>query len=76
MTDLEIARAAQPRALLATVEGLRLTGSAIAGTGKDGRVTKGDVIAHLERPQGEARPSPAAARSTSSSTRKSSPARK
>ena len=31
-----------------------------AGTGKDGRVTKGDVLAFLERPAAAARPAPAA----------------
>ena len=29
---------------------------AVSGTGKDGRITKGDVIAHLEKPVAEAKP--------------------
>jgi 2-oxoglutarate dehydrogenase E2 component (dihydrolipoamide succinyltransferase) len=32
------------------VEENKLDAAAMAGTGKDGRLTKGDVIAHLERP--------------------------
>jgi 2-oxoglutarate dehydrogenase E2 component (dihydrolipoamide succinyltransferase) len=39
------------------VEENKVDTSAVAGTGKDGRITKGDVIAHLEKP---AAPAPAA----------------
>ncbi|SLN13824.1 2-oxoglutarate dehydrogenase complex dihydrolipoyllysine-residue succinyltransferase [Oceanibacterium hippocampi] len=37
-----------------------LDAAAIEGTGKDGRVTKGDVIAHMEKPAPSAAPAPAA----------------
>ena len=32
------------------VEENKVDTAAVAGTGKDGRITKGDVIAHLEKP--------------------------
>jgi 2-oxoglutarate dehydrogenase E2 component (dihydrolipoamide succinyltransferase) len=38
------------------VEENKVDTSAVAGTGKDGRLTKGDVIAHLEKPAAEAKP--------------------
>jgi 2-oxoglutarate dehydrogenase E2 component (dihydrolipoamide succinyltransferase) len=38
------------------VEENKVDTGAVAGTGKDGRLTKGDVIAHLERPASEAKP--------------------
>ncbi|MGE0736157.1 MAG: 2-oxoglutarate dehydrogenase complex dihydrolipoyllysine-residue succinyltransferase [Alphaproteobacteria bacterium] len=37
----------------------RLDPAAVAATGKDGRLTKGDVIAHLEKPAAPAAPAPA-----------------
>jgi 2-oxoglutarate dehydrogenase E2 component (dihydrolipoamide succinyltransferase) len=39
-----------------------MSASAVAGTGKDGRVTKGDVIQALAQPKPSAAPAPAAAR--------------
>ena len=47
------------------VEENKVDTSAVAGTGKDGRLTKGDVIAHLEKPAAAAAPAPAAARAPS-----------
>jgi len=38
------------------VEENKIDTAAVAGTGKDGRLTKGDVIAHLEKPAAEAKP--------------------
>jgi 2-oxoglutarate dehydrogenase E2 component (dihydrolipoamide succinyltransferase) len=38
------------------VEENKVDTSAVAGTGKDGRLTKGDVIAHLEKPAAEVKP--------------------
>ncbi len=38
------------------VEENKVDTSAVPGTGKDGRITKGDVIAHLEKPAAEAKP--------------------
>ncbi|WP_374332025.1 2-oxoglutarate dehydrogenase complex dihydrolipoyllysine-residue succinyltransferase, partial [Aestuariivirga sp.] len=38
------------------VEENKVDTAAVAGTGKDGRLTKGDVIAHLEKPAAEAKP--------------------
>jgi 2-oxoglutarate dehydrogenase E2 component (dihydrolipoamide succinyltransferase) len=38
------------------VEENKVDTSAVTGTGKDGRLTKGDVIAHLEKPAAEAKP--------------------
>jgi 2-oxoglutarate dehydrogenase E2 component (dihydrolipoamide succinyltransferase) len=38
------------------VEENKVDPAAVTGTGKDGRLTKGDVIAHLEKPAAEARP--------------------
>jgi 2-oxoglutarate dehydrogenase E2 component (dihydrolipoamide succinyltransferase) len=38
------------------VEENKVDTAAISGTGKDGRLTKGDVIAHLEKPAAEAKP--------------------
>ena len=38
------------------VEENKVDTSAVPGTGKDGRLTKGDVIAHLEKPAAEAKP--------------------
>ena len=38
------------------VEEKKVDTAALAGTGKDGRITKGDVIAQLERPAVEAKP--------------------
>ncbi|WP_421693355.1 2-oxoglutarate dehydrogenase complex dihydrolipoyllysine-residue succinyltransferase [Aestuariivirga sp.] len=38
------------------VEENKVDTSSVAGTGKDGRLTKGDVIAHLEKPAAEAKP--------------------
>jgi len=40
----------------------QMSASAVAGTGKDGRVTKGDVIQALAQPKPSAAPTPAAAR--------------
>ena len=40
----------------------QMSASAVAGTGKDGRVTKGDVIQALAQPKPSAAPAPAAAR--------------
>jgi 2-oxoglutarate dehydrogenase E2 component (dihydrolipoamide succinyltransferase) len=37
------------------VEENKVDTAAVAGTGKDGRLTKGDVIAHLEKPAAEAK---------------------
>jgi 2-oxoglutarate dehydrogenase E2 component (dihydrolipoamide succinyltransferase) len=38
------------------VEENKVDTAAVVGTGKDGRLTKGDVIAHLEKPAAEAKP--------------------
>jgi 2-oxoglutarate dehydrogenase E2 component (dihydrolipoamide succinyltransferase) len=38
------------------VEENKVDTAAVSGTGKDGRLTKGDVIAHLEKPAAEAKP--------------------
>ena len=38
------------------VEENKVDAAAVTGTGKDGRLTKGDVIAHLEKPVAEAKP--------------------
>ncbi len=38
------------------VEENKVDTAAVAGTGKDGRITKGDVIEHLAKPAAEARP--------------------
>ncbi len=38
------------------VEENKVDTTGLAGTGKDGRLTKGDVIAHLEKPAAEAKP--------------------
>ena len=38
------------------VEENKVDPAAISGTGKDGRLTKGDVIEHLAKPAGEAKP--------------------
>ena len=38
------------------VEENKVDTTAVSGTGKDGRLTKGDVIAHLEKPAAEAKP--------------------
>jgi 2-oxoglutarate dehydrogenase E2 component (dihydrolipoamide succinyltransferase) len=38
------------------VEENKVDTAAVAGTGKDGRLTKGDVIAHLEKPAAEVKP--------------------
>ncbi|MCA3556192.1 2-oxoglutarate dehydrogenase complex dihydrolipoyllysine-residue succinyltransferase [Aestuariivirga sp.] len=38
------------------VEENKIDAAAVSGTGKDGRLTKGDVIAHLEKPAAQARP--------------------
>ena len=38
------------------VEENKVDTGAVSGTGKDGRITKGDVIAHLEKPVAEAKP--------------------
>ncbi len=38
------------------VEENKVDAAAVTGTGKDGRLTKGDVIAHLEKPAAESRP--------------------
>ena len=38
------------------VEENKVDTAAVSGTGKDGRLTKGDVIAHLEKPADEAKP--------------------
>ena len=38
------------------VEENKVDTAAVTGTGKDGRLTKGDVIAHLEKPAAEAKP--------------------
>ncbi len=56
-----VAKADQPLspAVRKMVEENKVDASAVAGTGKDGRITKGDVIAHLEKPA--AAPAPAAA---------------
>ncbi len=57
------------------VEENKVDTAAVSGTGKDGRLTKGDVIAHLEKPAAEAKPlvipaAPApAARATSDASR-------
>jgi len=40
----------------------QMSAAAVAGTGKDGRVTKGDVIQALAQPKPSAAPTPAAAR--------------
>jgi 2-oxoglutarate dehydrogenase E2 component (dihydrolipoamide succinyltransferase) len=40
------------------VEENKVDTSAVAGTGKDGRITKGDVIAHLEKPSAAAETKP------------------
>ncbi|MFN4143092.1 2-oxoglutarate dehydrogenase complex dihydrolipoyllysine-residue succinyltransferase [Aestuariivirga sp.] len=55
------AKAEQPLspAVRKMVEENKVDTAAVAGTGKDGRITKGDVIAHLEKPaapSAEARP--------------------
>ncbi|MCB1381180.1 MAG: 2-oxoglutarate dehydrogenase complex dihydrolipoyllysine-residue succinyltransferase, partial [Alphaproteobacteria bacterium] len=52
------AKAEQPLspAVRKLVEENKIDAGAVAGTGKDGRVTKGDVIAHLERPAAAAAP--------------------
>jgi len=38
------------------VEENKVDTSSVPGTGKDGRITKGDVIAHLEKPAAEVKP--------------------
>ena len=48
------------------VEENKVDTSSVTGTGKDGRLTKGDVIAHLEKP---AAPAPAPAPAPSDATR-------
>ncbi len=50
------AEAPLPPAVRKMVEENKVDTAAVAGTGKDGRITKGDVIEHMAKPAAEAKP--------------------